>query len=59
VAKALVAAGILFEREHRVNFSCWEKDTWAQMDFILIQSGGVQILEVDEHQVQLPKRSGL
>jgi hypothetical protein len=56
VAKALVAAGILFEREHRVNFSCWEKDTWAQTDFILIQSGGVQILEVDEHQVQLPKR---
>ena len=49
VAQALQSAGIEFKREHRVTFDCWD-DTWASIDFIIVQAGVVFVLEVDEDQ---------
>ncbi len=49
VAKLFTSRGIDFKREHHVDFSCWG-GTWARTDFVVIQNGGVLIVEVDEYQ---------
>lgn len=49
VERALREAGIDFAREHRVAYECW-KGTWSQADFLIVENGGVIIVEVDERQ---------
>lgn len=49
IAKLLEANGIDFKREHVVSFSCIQS-TFARLDFIIIQNGVVEIIEVDENQ---------
>lgn len=49
VATALTSANIMFKREHCVNLACMGK-TSARADFLIIQDGGVIIVEVDESQ---------
>ena len=49
VARFLNEAGISFKQEHHVTFSCWN-DTNARADFLIVDRGGVIVLEVDEHE---------
>ena len=52
VANALDTAGILYKREHRVDFACVETGpkSWASVDFVLTFGRHVVFLEVDEDQ---------
>ena len=51
VNDALIAAGIIFQREYKIDFSCLESDTTkAVVDFFLMINGCAVFLEVDEQQ---------
>jgi hypothetical protein len=50
VAKALVNAGITFDREATVNFCGQANKTLARVDFVIYREWGTILLEVDEHQ---------
>jgi hypothetical protein len=50
VAKALVAAGVTFEREVTVQFCGQATMSYARVDFVIYRAWGTVLLEVDEHQ---------
>ena len=50
VAKALVAAGITFDREATVNFCGEANKKFARVDFAIYREWGTVLLEIDEHQ---------
>ncbi|PNH01079.1 Zinc finger protein [Tetrabaena socialis] len=52
VARALDRAGILYKREHQIDFRCIGDHAgfWARVDFVIVLHGRVIFLEVDEEQ---------
>ena len=50
MARALVNAGIVFEREVTVQFCGEANKTLARVDFVIYREWGSVLLEVDEHQ---------
>jgi hypothetical protein len=50
VAKALIKAGVTFDREVIVQFCGQANKTYARVDFVIYRAWGTVLLEVDEHQ---------
>ena len=50
VAKALVSAGITFDREATVNFCSLANKKYARADFTIYREFGTVLLKIDERQ---------
>lgn len=49
IADLLTSNGIDFKREHHITFTCLA-DSFARVDFVIVQEGQIVFLEVDESQ---------